>query len=126
MKLADAAFLADGNTHPAVVAHMRRVLPSVSSALGSGLGGASDQDVPARAAQVSRVVVMHDAGVGALAHLHGTPAVGSVFLRPGHTSASFTIGARDAVVRWNPEVSPPAMLVAKRYDDRVSMRLSRL
>ena len=54
----------------------------------------------------------------ALAVVQGEPIIGIVFLRPGHIQAEFTIGTLDAVLRTDPDLTPPFILVAPSITTR--------
>jgi hypothetical protein len=55
--------------------------------------------------------------------LQGEPIVGLIYLRPGHINPQFTIDTMQAILKADPDVSPPFILVAKRNDGYVSIRV---
>ena len=61
-----------------------------------------------------------------LAILQNEPLVGLVFLRPGHIDPQFTMATIEALLRSDPDVTPPFVLVAKRSGSRVTIRVRAL
>jgi hypothetical protein len=52
--------------------------------------------------------------------------LGIVYLRPAHIDPKFTIDSLQAVLRADPDVAPPFLLVAKRRGNKVTIRIRRL
>ncbi len=83
-------------------------------------------DLLRHAVAENRVVVTHDADFGTLAVHQGEPIVGLVYLRPGHIDAQFTIGTIEALLTADPDVTSPFLLIAKRSDRGVTIRVRHL
>jgi predicted nuclease of predicted toxin-antitoxin system len=88
-----------------------------------GLRGSDDVAVLRRAHAMGRVVVTHDADFGKLAIQAGEPYTGIVFLRPGHISPSFVLGALAALEASSINVIPPFIAVIERKVDHVRVRV---
>lgn len=125
MKLRELAYLADENLDPDVTAHLRSLGWDVKTLAELGLLGSSDADVLRAAFSASRVVLTHDGDFGRLAFAAGEPCFGVVRLRPGHIRAEFTIATLDALLRKDPDVQPPFILVAHRQEKSVTIKLRR-
>ena len=89
----------------------------------NGWQGSSDVDQLKRAYAEGRVVVTHDRDFGSLAIQKGEPTVGIVYLRPGHNDATFTIGNLQILLRDDPDLTPPFLVVAKRSGAFVNIRV---
>jgi predicted nuclease of predicted toxin-antitoxin system len=126
VKLREFGLLTDENVDPDVVAHLRQIGFDVCDVCETGLQGSTDLDLLRRAVAGRRVVVTHDADFGTLAMLQGEPTVGIVYLRPGHIDPQFTIEMLQAVMRADPDVESPFVLVARRTDATVTIRVRRL
>jgi predicted nuclease of predicted toxin-antitoxin system len=126
MKLRDFRLLSDENIDPEVVAHLRSVGFDVLDVCENGLHGSIDVDLVRLAFAENRVIVTHDADFGTLAVLQNEPLIGLIFLRPGHIDSQFTIATFQAVLGVDPDLAPPFVLVAKRTDIRVAVRVRHL
>lgn len=62
-------------------------------------------------------------GLGALAINLGEPCFGIVYLRPGHIRTEFTLATLDTLLKRDPDVEPPFILVASRREADVTLRL---
>lgn len=123
MKLRDFPLLTDENLDPDVVAHLRQIGFDVLDVVESGLQGSTDVHLMRLATSQGRLIVTHDADFGTLAILQNEPVVGIIYLRPGHIDPQFTIATIEAVLKLDPDVSPPFILVAKRSGNRVTVRV---
>ncbi|MBI4580167.1 MAG: DUF5615 family PIN-like protein [Planctomycetes bacterium] len=123
MKLRDFALLADENIAPAVIAYLRESGFDVVGVEELGLVGRADSEIIRRAVEQNRVVLTHDRDFGKLAIAMMEPIIGIVFLRPGHVISLFTIGSINALLREDPDLRPPFILVATRQGDEVAMRV---
>ncbi len=123
MKLRDFPLWADENLDPDVVAHLRRLGFDVLDVAESDLRGGADADLLRLAAAQGRVVVTHDADFGTLAIHQGESMVGIIYLRPGHIDPQFTLETIEHVLRNDPDLNPPFVLVAKRSGRRVTIRV---
>lgn len=115
--------LADENIHPDVVDGLRARGKDVRSTVDEQLLGVDDLTILRRAYERGRVVLTHDADFGKLAIQAGEPYIGVVFLRPGHISAAFVLGALSALDESAIDVSPPFVAVVERKHDHVRVRL---
>lgn len=118
--------MTDENLDPDVVAFLRQLGFDVFDVCDNGLQGSMDVDLLRRAVGANRVVVTHDADFGTLAVLGGEPVIGILYLRPGHIDPRFTIETIEAVLKADPGVSPPFVLVAKRSGSNVTIRIREL
>lgn len=123
MKLCEFPLLTDENLDPDVVDWLVQEGFDVLDVCRAGLQGTSDIELLKRATQENRVVVTHDSDFGTLAAFQGEPAIGILFLRPGHIDPKFTIETIKSVLQMTPEVVPPFILVAKRMGQNVTIRL---
>jgi predicted nuclease of predicted toxin-antitoxin system len=74
----------------------------------------------------NRIVVTHDSDFGTLAIHQREPLVGILYLRPAHVDPQFTISTIDAVLQADRDLVPPFLLVAKRTENRVRIRMRAL
>ena len=123
MKLETAAFLADANVHPALVAHLRAAGHDVRDVMSGTLVSATDAELIRLATSELRIVITHDSDFGRLAIADGEPYVGLIFLRPGHIAPEFSIDSLKTVLTAHPVVRPPFIIVARRRADRVDIRV---
>lgn len=123
MKLREFRLLTDENVDPEVVAWLRGAGFDVCDVCENSWQGSLDIDLLRRAVAENRAVVTHDADFGTLAVYQGEPIVGLIYLRPGHIDAQFTIGTIEAILSADPDVSPPFLLIAKRTDRGVAIRV---
>ena len=126
MKLREFRLLTDENVDPKVVAWLRGPGFDVFDISENSLQGSLDIDLLRRAVAENRAGVTHDADFGTLAVHQGEPIVGLVYLRPGHIDAQFTIGTIEALLTADPDVTPPFLLIAKRSDRGVTIRVRHL
>jgi predicted nuclease of predicted toxin-antitoxin system len=119
----DLALLTDENIHPDVVQGLRARGKDVRTVVDEGLRGSDDVVVLRRAHSTGRVVVTHDADFGKLAIQADEPYTGIVFLRPGHISPSFVLGALAALEASSITVTPPFIAVVERKEDQVRVRV---
>lgn len=126
MKLRQFSFLTDENFDPEVVAYLRSLGLNVQTAGETGLLGRADVDHLRAAWASRRVAITHDPDFGSLAISAGESVVGIVFVRPGHISAAFTIASIDAILKSDPDVEPPFLVVARRTGTEVTIRVRRL
>ena len=126
MKLRDFGLLTDENLDPDVVAFLRQAGFDVLDVCEQGLQGSTDVQLLRRAFAENRAIVTHDADFGTLRILGGEPVVGILYLRPGHIDPQFTIETIEAVLKADPDVSPPFLVVAKRTGTNVAIRVRHL
>ncbi len=126
MKLDRFKLLADENIHRDVVRFLRDRGFDVLDVAEEGMLGTTDVDLLRRAVLEDRVVMTHDRDFGTLAILTGEPIVGIVYLRPGHIAPRFTIETIEATMREEYDLSPPFILVIRRRDGQVRIRVRRL
>jgi predicted nuclease of predicted toxin-antitoxin system len=65
----------------------------------------------------------HDSDFGKLAIQAGEPYTGILFLRPGHISPEFVLGALVALEASLITVTPPFIVVVERKDAQVRVRV---
>lgn len=123
MKLRDFGLLTDENIHPTVVTFLRQAGFDVWDVCEQGWLGSTDLALMQHAVSEQRVIVTHDSDFGSLAILAGNPIVGILYLRPGHASAQFTIDSCQAVLKADPDVRPPFLIIAKRTGTTVTIRI---
>lgn len=123
MKPLDLPLLTDENIHPDVVAGLRATGKDVRTVEDEQLRGSDDVAVIRRAHAAGRVVVTHDSDFGKLAVQGGEPFTGILFLRPGHISPEFVLGALAALEASSITVTPPFIAVVERKDDQVRVRV---
>ncbi len=123
MKLSDFALLTDENLEVEVVAFLRPSGFDVLDVCETGLQGSTDVDLLRRATRENRVVVTHDSDFGTLAILQGEPIIGILFMRPGHIDPQFSIETLKSLLASNPDISPPFVVVAKRSENLVTVRV---
>lgn len=126
MKLSDFGLLTDENIDEAIADWLIAAGFDVLDVKRAALQGTDDVDLMRRAVAENRVIVTHDADFGTLAILQGEPVVGLLFLRPGHFDPAFTLGTLTTVLATNPELTPPFILVARRTDVQVTIRIRQL
>lgn len=126
MKLRDFGLLTDENLDPDVVQWLIDSGFNVLDVCREGLRGSTDRELLRRAAAENRIVVTHDSDFGKLAIVQGEPVLGLVFVRPGHIDPRFTIETVSTVLANDPDLLPPFVLVARRTNDRVAIRIRRL
>ena len=108
MKPLEFPLLSDENIVPDVVVGLRARGCDVRTAEEEQLMGRPDVEVLDRATAHRRVVVTHDLAFGQSAIRAGISFVGIIYLRPGHISAAFVLGAIDALRASNMDVQPPS------------------
>jgi predicted nuclease of predicted toxin-antitoxin system len=123
LRLADCRFLADANVDPEVVLALSNRGVDVVSMLDIGPADFPVEQVLRLATAQGRVLITHDSDFGELTVAQGEPFMGIVFLRPGHMIAAFTLGTIDAVWRETAELREQFILVARRTDDNVAIRV---
>ena len=121
MKPLDFPLLSDENIAPAIAVGLRSRGCDLCTAWDEGLMGRPDADVLDHASRQGRVVVTHDLAFGRSAIRAGS-FVGIIYLRPGHVSADFVLGAIDALRSSTVEVQPPFIVVAERHGTTVRVR----
>ena len=127
MTLDDAAFLADENIHPEVVAYLRqRGFDVLDVKEEAHLHGTADVDLIRTAVASQRIILTHDSDFGALAVFAGEPVVGIVCIRPGHIDPAFTVGTMKALLNQKLNLDAPFLIVAQRTRDSVAIRLRTL
>jgi predicted nuclease of predicted toxin-antitoxin system len=126
VNLLQLALLADENIHPDVVQWLRSKGCNTQTVCDAGMAGQSDDQILATAAANLQVVLTHDRDFGRLAIAAGRSVYGIVYLRPGHINPAFTVGTVEAIARDGPDLQPPFLLVARRVETMVTMRLRRL
>jgi predicted nuclease of predicted toxin-antitoxin system len=125
VKIQDFAFLADENIHLDVVAFLRSEGHDVLYA-GEGLIGSSDTVLLQLALSQNRVVITHDKDFGAMVIARREPMIGVIFLRPGHINPQFTRETLEVLFHANLNVIPPFMVVTKRQENTIKIRLRNL
>lgn len=123
MKPLELPLLTDENIHPDVVAGLRERGNDVRTVGDEGLIGSDDVVILRHAHAAGRVVVTHDSDFGKLAIQAGEPYIGILFLRPGHISPEFVLGALAALEGSSIAVTPPFIAVVERKDDQVRVRI---
>jgi predicted nuclease of predicted toxin-antitoxin system len=123
MKPLELPLLADENVHPDVVADLRKRGNDVRTVADEGLRGSDDVAILRCAHAARRVVVTHDSDFGKLAIQAGEPYTGIIFLRPGHISPEFVLGALAALEASSITVTPPFIAVVERKDAQVRVRV---
>jgi predicted nuclease of predicted toxin-antitoxin system len=126
LKLFELAFLADENIHPEVVDFLRCAGFDVAMVKELGLAGSTDRAVLMEARRLQRAVLTHDSDFGSPAIAGGLPVFGIVYLRPGHIRSEFTIATLRTLIRANPDITRPFVLVATRKGDLLRIRLRSL
>ena len=126
MNLRGAAFLTDENIHAEVVAFLRGEGCNVLDVKESGLIGLPDLPLIKRAFAEQRVVLTHDSDFGKLAVAVGEPMLGIVFLRPGHILGQYTVDTRRTLFAQQLALAPPFIVVARRRDSAVRIRVRNL
>lgn len=123
MKLRGAALMTDENIHPDVVAYLRSQGCEVFDVKERKLFGASDVDLIQQAYTEQRVILTHDSDFGTLAIAAQKPIYGIVYLRPGHIRPEYTIGTLIVLFDQELDLTPPFIVVAKRNDECVKIRV---
>lgn len=123
MKPLDLPLLTDENIHPGVVDGLRSRGKDVRTVEDEQLRGSDDLTILRRAHSSGRVVVTHDSDFGRLAVQAGEPYTGIIFLRPGHISPDFVLGALAALEAASITVTTPFIAVVERKDDQVRVRV---
>ena len=95
----------------------------VRTAVDEGLRSSDDIVVLRHAYATGRVVLTHDADFGKLAIQADEPYTGILFLRPGHISPSFVLGALAALEASSITVTPPFIVVVERKEDLIRVRV---
>lgn len=126
MKLPEFEFLADENFDPDVVAHFREHGWRIVSVHDAGLAGKPDLVVLDAAWSSRRVLLTHDSDFGELAVTASRPLVGVIYIRPGHIESVHTIETINALVRANPDLVPPFIVVASRRNGDVNIRVRQM
>jgi predicted nuclease of predicted toxin-antitoxin system len=92
----------------------------------SRLIGSDDLLLIRRAFAEQRVVLTHDSDFGALAVAAGEPITGIVYLRPGHIRAEYTVDTLRTLFGRQLKLTPPFIIVARRVDNKVRIRIRAL
>lgn len=125
MRLSAQKLLADENIHPKVVEYLRIRQCDVRDVFELGLSGHSDADILAKAKGEQWIVLTHDRDFGRLTILMRMPTAGIVYLRPGHIDPQFTIATLQSIDSQDLDYSPSFILVARRREKHVQLRLRR-
>jgi predicted nuclease of predicted toxin-antitoxin system len=125
LKLFACKLLTDENIHPRVVSFLRQQSCDVEDVSTLGLIGDADEVILRAALNQERIVVTHDRDFGRLAILSRQPIHGIIFLRPGHIDPQFTIETLQAINSREFDLSPACILVARRKETHVQLRLRR-
>lgn len=127
MKLRDFLILADESVDPRVSQFLAETGFDVLQVRQAGWQGVSDIDILRGAFADDRVVLTQDADFGRFAiqelDQHHERVTGVVYLRPAHRDASFTIGTLQTVLQRDPELEPPFVMIARRRDGQVAVRV---
>lgn len=126
MKLRDRPILADENVDQNVIAWLRQSGFEVTNAADAGLRGSSDSEILRCAASDRAIVLTHDADFGRLTVADREPFFGLIFVRPGHVNPAHTIGSLQELLRIDPDVTPPFVVVVQRIRSEVSIRIRQL
>ncbi len=126
MRLRDLAYLAGENIRPEVVDFLRSEGLDVRQVRQTVLAGSTDVSLLQLAYNEQRAVITHDGDFGGLAVLAEQPIVGIVYLRPGHIDPAFTIETFATLLRTDPDIVPPFIVVAHRAGDIVRIRVRQL
>jgi len=126
VRLREFRLLADENIHPEVVAWLRANGFDVKTCVDAAVLGSDDGQVLRFASAEQRVVLTHDRDFGELAIARRETLVGIVYLRPGHIRASFTIDSLNALLRIDPDLDAPFIVVVQRDGLEVRMRVRNL
>jgi predicted nuclease of predicted toxin-antitoxin system len=90
------------------------------------LGGSTDVTLMRLAHRENRIIVTHDSDFGTLALYDREPLVGILFIRPGQINSDFTIQTLETLLNANVELQPPFIIVVRRTNDDVSIRIRQL
>ena len=123
MKLADFGLLTDENIDAQIVTFFRSQSFDVRDVKEDGLAGSEDVTLLRLATAENRVVITHDSDFGTLAIAAGEPYLGLIYLRPGHFKPEFTVGTLQTLLRQNPELTPPFIIVGVRSGSSIKIRL---
>lgn len=123
MKLADFSLFTDENLKPEFVEYLRENGFDVADVKERGISGESDESLLELALQEERVIVTHDGDFGRLAVGNSVPVVGIVYLRPGHIDPTVTIEIFETVLAADLDVRSPFLIVAKKTDDEIAIRV---
>jgi predicted nuclease of predicted toxin-antitoxin system len=126
VKLREFRLLTDENVDPGVVGFLRSSRFDVLDVCEAGLRGSIDADLLRLAVSEQRVVVTHDPDFGTLAILGGEPVVGIVYLRPGHIRPEFTIESVQTLLKSDPDLDEPFIVVVQRRGQHVTIRVRQL
>jgi predicted nuclease of predicted toxin-antitoxin system len=125
MRPLDFPLLADENIHPTVVNRLSTQGKNIVSCINKGLGGKTDVEILRYATLQGRVVLTHDSDFGRLTIRSGEPFVGIIYLRPGHIEPVFTMETLISLESMVDTI-PPFLIVAKRKNETVRIRLRTL
>lgn len=123
MRIIDFGLLTDENIDAQIVVFLRSQNFDVRDVKEDGLVGSEDTGLLRLAVTENRVVVTHDSDFGTLALAAGEPYVGLIYLRPGHFKPDFTVGTLRTLLKQNPEVMPPFIVVGVRSGRSVKIRV---
>jgi len=126
VKLQNLAFLADENIHPTAIDFLLGQGLDVHRAVDLGLAGKADEKILAYGHQHDRAILTHDSDFGTLAIAQHAPAFGIVYLRPANIDPTFTIQSLTTLLMQEIEVQPGFIIVARRADDQVRIRIRQL
>ncbi len=126
MKFRDFGILSDENLDPEVVQWLVDSGFDVLDVCRARLLGTRDVDLLHRAVTENRVIVTDHADFGTLAILQGEPLIGVVYLRPGHSEPTFTIESLKTLLDADPDVTPPFIVVVRRTNTQVMIRIRNL
>ena len=126
MNLRDFKWLMDENIDSDVVRFLRQSNADVQDICELGWQGMTDQVILQYAQQAGRIVLTHDSDFGTLAMHGGQTVVGIVYLRPGHIDPQFSIKTLETLLGTELDVKPPFIVVARRSQNHVSIRVRQL
>lgn len=126
MKLTDFGMLTDENIHPEVEIYLREAGFAVRSVRELCLDGSADTALLEYSVREQLIVVTHDSDFGTLAVREKAEVIGIVYLRPGSIDPQLTIGTIESLLGFDLDVTPPFLIVARRNDKEVVVRLRRL
>ncbi len=122
MKITDFEWLADENIHPDWIKYFQKSIPIYSLA-SFGLLGKSDSEILEFSFLRKFIVVTQDSDFGHLAITKKQPLIGIIYLRPGHLDPDIHIHTIHYILKQNPEVEPPFILVGSNQGTSIKIRV---
>ena len=123
MKLTDYPLLTDENIDPAVVQYLRQAGFDVRDVVEDQLVGSTDRRLLSLAVNEGRVIITHDSDFGTLTIGQHAPAIGVVYLRPGHIDSQFTIESIEALLNQSLDLPASFIIALRRTGVDVTIRI---